>query len=200
VAVSFIGVETHDTVVSYTDKYIIVEELKVNRRRTTSDLKIYIRRTSGGLIWVKGWYQGRYGKIHVIIFLSHILHWPFPSIDFYIANKIFELTNSENKSLRELPSWADPGFQVRGGGAFKKIGPSGGRREQFWGISCEKSRFYAKNHFFSNFRGGLPPPGCPPPPGSAPVLCSTCKYFCFDSGFKNIPNNVALNNDVRNCL
>ena len=60
---------------------------------------------AGGLIWVEGWYQWRYGKFHVIIFLSHtgILHWPFPSIDFYIAKKIFELTNCENKSLRELP-------------------------------------------------------------------------------------------------
>jgi hypothetical protein len=71
-----------------------------------------------GLIWVDGWYQRRYGKFHVIIFLSHILHWPFPCIDFYIAKKIF---------------------------------------------------------------------------------CSTCKYFCFESGFKNIPNNVDLYNDVRNC-
>ena len=37
---------------------------------------------------------------------------------------------------------ADPGFQVRGGGggALKTIG----RRENFWGISCENSRFYAK--------------------------------------------------------
>jgi hypothetical protein len=41
-------------------------------------------------------------SFHVMIFLSHILHWPFPSIDFYIAKKIFELTNCENKSLREL--------------------------------------------------------------------------------------------------
>jgi len=39
---------------------------------------------------------------------------------------------------------ADPGFQVRGGGAVKKIAPSRGRHEKFWGISCEKSRFYAK--------------------------------------------------------
>jgi hypothetical protein len=54
---------------------------------------------AGGLIWVEGWYQGPYGKFHVIIFLSHILHWPFPSIDFYIAKKIYELTNCENKSL-----------------------------------------------------------------------------------------------------
>jgi hypothetical protein len=28
---------------------------------------------AGGLIWVEGWYQGRYGQFHVIIFLSHIL-------------------------------------------------------------------------------------------------------------------------------
>jgi hypothetical protein len=39
---------------------------------------------------------------------------------------------------------ADPGFQVRGG-ALKKFTPIGGRRENIWGISCEKSRFYAKN-------------------------------------------------------
>jgi hypothetical protein len=58
-----------------------------------------------------------------------------------------------------------------GGGALKKIAPSRGRREHFWGISCEKSRFYAKkNHIFTNFRGARrvrppPPPPPPPPPG-----------------------------------
>ena len=46
---------------------------------------------------------------------------------------------------------ADPGFQVRGG-ALKKIAPSGGRRENFWGISCEKSRFYAKKSYFFRLR------------------------------------------------
>jgi hypothetical protein len=46
---------------------------------------------------------------------------------------------------------ADPGFQVRGVGAFKKIVPSGGRRENFWGISCEKSQFYAKKSYFFQF-------------------------------------------------
>ena len=36
-----------------------------------------------------------------------------------------------------------------GGAHLKKIAPSGGRREKFGGISCEKSRFYAnKNHIF----------------------------------------------------
>ena len=47
--------------------------------------------------------MGRYGKFQVIIYLSHVLHWFFSSIDFYIAEKIFELTNCENKSLRALP-------------------------------------------------------------------------------------------------
>ena len=42
---------------------------------------------------------------------------------------------------------ADPGFQVRGG-ALKKNASSGGRREICWGISCEKSRFYAKKSYF----------------------------------------------------
>jgi hypothetical protein len=49
---------------------------------------------------------------------------------------------------------ADPGFQVRGGGgALKKIALSGGRREHFWGISCEKLRFYAKKLYFYNCGG-----------------------------------------------
>ena len=59
-----------------------------------------------------------------------------------------------------------------GGGALKKIAPSGGRRENCWGISCEKSRFYAnKSYFFTILGGrapGAPPP--PPPPGSAPCI------------------------------
>jgi hypothetical protein len=47
----------------------------------------------GGLIWVEGWYQGRYGKFHVIIFLSHILHWHFPSIAFYIYSNMLKCVN-----------------------------------------------------------------------------------------------------------
>ena len=35
-----------------------------------------------------------------------------------------------------------------GGVHLKKITLSGGRRENFWGISCEKSRFYAKKIIF----------------------------------------------------
>ena len=37
------------------------------------------------------------------------------------------------------------------GGALKKIAPSGGRRENCWVISCEKSRFYAKKSYFFQF-------------------------------------------------
>jgi hypothetical protein len=46
---------------------------------------------------------------------------------------------------------ADPGFQVRGG-ALTKIAPNGGRRQHFWGISCEKSRFYAKKSYYFQLR------------------------------------------------
>ena len=49
---------------------------------------------------------------------------------------------------------ADSGFQVKGG-TLKKIVPSGGRREHFWGISYEKITILCqKIFFFSNFRGG----------------------------------------------
>ena len=73
---------------------------------------------------------------------------------------------------------ADPGFQVRGDALQKKLRRSeggakivgvfpvkihdfapknhifsncGGRRENFWGISCEKSRFYARKSYFCQF-------------------------------------------------
>jgi hypothetical protein len=52
------------------------------------------------------------------------------------------------------------------GGALIKIAQSGGRREHFWGISCQKSRFYAKKSYFFQFFFG---PGAPPP-GSTPAL------------------------------
>ena len=61
---------------------------------------------------------------------------------------------------KQLDTGADPRFQVRGG-ALKQIAPSGGRRESFWGISCENKYFF---QFF--FGGGA---GCAPP-GSAPGI------------------------------
>ena len=39
-----------------------------------------------------------------------------------------------------------------GGGSLKNIAPSGGRREIFWGISCEKSLFYVKKSYFFQLR------------------------------------------------
>jgi hypothetical protein len=58
-----------------------------------------------------------------------------------------------NKSIKIIQhnTGADPGFQVSGG-ALKKIAPSGGRRENFWGISCEKLRFYAKKSYLFPLR------------------------------------------------
>jgi hypothetical protein len=56
-----------------------------------------------------------------------------------------------SKEKQLMVAGADPGCQVRGGGALKKIAPNGGGREKFLGISCEKSRFYAKKSYFFQF-------------------------------------------------
>ena len=45
------------------------------------------------------------------------------------------------------------------------ISNCGGRRENFWGISCEKSRFYTKKSYFFSILGG----GGAHPPRSAPA-------------------------------
>jgi hypothetical protein len=67
-----------------------------------------------------------------------------------------------------MPSGADPGFQVRGGALKENVGVFRvknhdftlkksdflqWRREarNFWGISCGKSRFYAKKSYFFQF-------------------------------------------------
>jgi hypothetical protein len=55
------------------------------------------------------------------------------------------------RPMYRLNPGADPGFKVRGG-ALEKIAPSGGKREICWGISCEKSRFYAKKSYFFQLR------------------------------------------------
>ena len=56
---------------------------------------------------------------------------------------------------------ADPGFQVRGG-TLKKIAPSGGRRENIWGILCQNHDFTPKNHISFPILGGRAPPGSAP--------------------------------------
>ena len=71
-----------------------------------------------------------------------------------------------------------------GGAQLKKIAPSGRRRENFWGISCEKSRFYVKKSYFFQFQGGRAPGAPPPPPGSAPAYSITTILFLLQ--FVNI--------------
>ena len=66
------------------------------------------------------------------------------------------------RKLHRIYTGADPGFQARGP-HLKKIASSGGRRENFWGISCEKSRFYAKNSYFFQFFLGGGGAGCTQP-------------------------------------
>ena len=70
---------------------------------------------------------------------------------------------------------ADTGFQARGGrGALKKIAPSGGRCENSWVISCEKSRFYAKKKIiFVPILGGARVGCAPPPPWIRPCYKTT---------------------------
>ena len=74
-------------------------------------------------------------------------------------------------------SGADPGFQVKGG-ALKKIAPSRGRREHFWGISCEKSRFYAKKIIFFLILGGARA-GCAPPESAPGYTNIVGKYKIY---------------------
>ena len=52
----------------------------------------------------------------------------------------------------------------------------GERRENFWGNSCKKSRFYAKNHIFSNFRGGARRVRPPLDPPLHHVVWESCWY------------------------
>jgi hypothetical protein len=59
--------------------------------------------------------------------------------------------------------------QSWGGGEIKEIAPSGGRREHFWGISCEKSRFYAKKMIFFPILG-VARAGFAPSPLDPPLL------------------------------
>ena len=66
-------------------------------------------------------------------------------------------------------SGADPGFQVRGGGAhLKKLRRAEGGANIFGVFRVKNHDFMPKNHIFSNFRGKGGAPRASPPPGSAP--------------------------------
>jgi hypothetical protein len=91
-----------------------------------------------------------------------------------------------------------------GGGALKKIAPSGGRRENVWGISCEKSRFLRQKIIFFQILGGRAP-GAPPPPGSAPALCDQVSQLLaagrwFSSGTPVSSTNKTDRHDITEIL
>jgi hypothetical protein len=91
----------------------------------------------------------------------------FDQINILVKILIITVLNFKEINLHtNVLSWADTGFQVRVG-ALKKIAPSGGRRENVRGITCEKSRFYAKKIIFFPILGGSAQ-GAPPTPGPAP--------------------------------
>jgi hypothetical protein len=74
---------------------------------------------------------------------------------------------------------------------FKKIVPNGGRREKFWGISCEKSRFYTKKIIFFPILGGAragcaPPALCMIPELNAPVNASVGPNGIFSNEWQMI--------------
>jgi hypothetical protein len=67
----------------------------------------------------------------------------------------------------------NPGFQVRGGHTLKNCAEWREARK-FLGYFVWKITIYTKkNHIFSNFRGGMPPPG------SAPVHMIIIKHTKF---------------------
>ena len=61
------------------------------------------------------------------------------------------------------------------GGALKKIGPSGGRREIFGVFRVKNHDFTPKNHIFSNFR---------PPPLNPPLISLNCMLESFHTHFR----------------
>ena len=54
---------------------------------------------------------------------------------------MFDILLSFDIHIQDFKLGVGGGGGVGWGGALKKIAPSGGRRENIWGISCEKSRF-----------------------------------------------------------
>ena len=93
------------------------------------------------------------------------------SLSLFVFVKYLALLIIERKSKTTTPTQNQERIQdfKVGGTHLKKIAPTGGRRENLWGISCEKSQFYAKKILFFPILGGACA-GCapPPPPGSAP--------------------------------
>ena len=69
------------------------------------------------------------------------------SID--ITANIIKQTNVHMKSTKDIMTWT---LTERNKNTIKPaLMGSGGRREKCWGISCEKSQFYAKKSYFFQF-------------------------------------------------
>ena len=62
-----------------------------------------------------------------------------PSIRLSVILNMYVYKSTVGSAHKYTSTGADPGFQGGGGANFKKNLPSGGRRENFWGISSEKS-------------------------------------------------------------
>ena len=76
--------------------------------------------------------------------------WSVPKFEYDLLRRNASTNVRKTDLIERYISGADPGFQVRGC-ALKNIAPNGGRRENVWGLSCEKSRFYAKKSYFFQF-------------------------------------------------
>ena len=69
-----------------------------------------------------------------------------------IVSITITLTNLESELLYIVTYSTQGRIQdFKLGGALKIMAPSGAQRENVWGISYTKSRFYAKNHVFFQF-------------------------------------------------
>ena len=66
---------------------------------------------------------------------------------------------------------------------------------KFWGISCEKSRFYAKKEYFFPILGGARPPP-PPPPESAPALVSSTNKTVTSCQMYTLVSSMGTLSDV----
>ena len=99
----------------------------------------------------------------------------------YIQGRIqdFKLGGAHLKKLRRPEEGANilGVFRVKNHYFTPKISfyNYGGRREKFWGISCEKSRFYAKKTYFFPILGGACA-GCAPPL-DPPLMYMPCRYY-----------------------
>jgi hypothetical protein len=72
---------------------------------------------------------------------------------------------------------ADPGFQVMGWAHLKKLRRAEGGAKVFGVFRVKNHEFTPKNHIFSNFRGGRPPP-LDPPLGCRVICLPDCTKVC----------------------